>query len=68
MKHRYKEYEIETSARKQSDGWWTGKANISPAVAGVRGIQIIGDFISQTRAEDAAFNLAKQQIHMHVKN
>jgi hypothetical protein len=65
MKHHYKEYEIETSARKQADNWWTGKANIKPALAGVRGVQIIGDFISQTRAENAAFDLAKQQIDMH---
>jgi len=43
MKHHYKEYEIETSARKQADTWWTGKANIKPAVAGIRGVQIIGD-------------------------
>ena len=65
MKHHYKQYEIETSARKRSDSWWTGTANIKPAVAGVRGVQIFGDFSSQTRAEDAAFVLAKQQIDMH---
>ena len=67
MKHHYKEHEIETSARQQSDSWWTGKANIKPATAGVRAVQIIGDFISQTRAENAAFDLAKQQIDMHTK-
>lgn len=68
MKHHYKEYEIETSARKQPDNYWTGKAHIMPAVAGVRGVQIIGDFINQTRAETAAFDLAKQQIDLHIKN
>ena len=67
MKHHYKEYEIETSARKQSDNYWMGKANIKPAVARVRGVQIIGDFASQTGAETAAFDLAKHQIDMHIK-
>jgi len=67
MKHHYKQYEIETSARQGSNNYWTGSANIKPAVAGVRGVQVIGDFRSQTLAEDAAFELAKQQIDMHMK-
>jgi hypothetical protein len=62
MKHHYKKYEIETSARQQSNSWWTGKANIKPAVARVRGVQVIGDFMSQISAETAAFDLAKHQI------
>jgi hypothetical protein len=67
MKHHYREYEIDTSARKQSNNYWTGTANIKPAAGRVRGVQIFGDFLDQTRAEDAAFELAKQQIDMGRK-
>ena len=62
MKHHYKQYEIETSARQQSNSWWTGKADIKPAIARVRGVQVIGDFMSPSSAEIAAFDLAKYQI------
>jgi hypothetical protein len=67
MKHHYKQYEVDTSARKQSNNYWTGTANIKPAVARARGVQIFGDFLSGTSAEDEAFELAKQQIDMHTK-
>jgi hypothetical protein len=67
MKHHYKEYEIDTSARKESNNYWTGKASIMPAVARVRGVQISGDFISQIGAETAACELAKQHIDMQIK-
>jgi hypothetical protein len=65
MKHHYREYEVDTSARKQPNNYWTGSANIKPAVRGMRAVQIFGDFLDQVRAEDAAFELAKQQIDMH---
>jgi len=39
---------------------------LSGGGAANRGIQIIGDFIRQTRAENAALDLAKQQIDMHA--
>jgi hypothetical protein len=62
VKHHYKVYEIETSARQQSNNYWTGTASIKPAVAKIRGVQVIGDFGNRTLAEDAAFDLAKLQI------
>jgi hypothetical protein len=67
VKHYYKVYEIETSARQQSSNYWTGSATIKPAVARIRGLQIIGDFSDRTVAEDAVFDLAKLQIDMHTK-
>jgi hypothetical protein len=67
VKHRYKVYEIETSARQQSNNYWTGSATIKPAVARIRGLQIIGDFSDRAVAEDAVFDLAKLQIDMHTK-
>lgn len=67
MKHHYREYEIDTSARKQSNNYWTGTANIMPAIARIRGVQVLGDLLSQSAAEDAAFELAKLQIDMHRK-
>jgi hypothetical protein len=66
MKHHYKEYEIDTSARKESNNYWTGKASIRPAVARVRGVQVFGNFLNQTHSEDAVFELAKLQIDMHT--
>jgi hypothetical protein len=66
MKHHYKQYEIETTARRRSDGWWAGTANIKPAVGSVRGIQIFGELRTETQAEDAAFELAKQHVDMHT--
>jgi hypothetical protein len=67
VKHHHKIYEIETSARQQSNNYWTGNASIKPAVAGIRGVQILGDFRTRTLAEDAAFDLAKLQIDKHSK-
>ena len=67
MKHHYKVYEIVSSARQGSNNYWTGKASIMPAVARIRGIEIIGDFANQVLAETAAFDLAKLQIDVHTK-
>jgi hypothetical protein len=67
MKHHHKTFEIETSARQQSNNYWTGTASIKPAIGKIRGLQIIGDFANRNLAEDAAFDLAKLQIDMHSK-
>jgi hypothetical protein len=61
MKQSYKNYEIEVCAEKDADKW-SAVVTFRPPVAGVRGITIFADYATETAAETAGFDWARERI------